>query len=271
VRELIDCHVHTELSGHGSGTVAQVVGAAVFKGLSGLVLTEHLPLPEGLDPGSHISMPHDGLVRYAADIGEWAARARGVQVVAGAEADWIPGREAETAQIRQAALDAGIAILLGSVHFLDGWAFDDPHRIDEWGERDVDAVWRHYFEIWCDAARSGLFDVMAHPDLVKKFGHFPVSDVTDLYSEAARAALEGGVAIEVSTAGLRKPVAELYPGTELLSVFSQAGVPATVGSDAHDPAEVGLDIDRAYGALVAAGYRSVTFPVSRGEGRVIDL
>jgi len=271
VRELIDCHVHTELSGHGSGTVAQAVSAAVFKGLTGLILTEHLPLPEGIDPANHISMPMSALGTYASEVSEWAGRARGVQVVCGAEADWIPGREAETAAIRRAAVDAGVAVLLGSVHFLDGWAFDDPHRVDEWEDRDVDAVWARYFEVWCDAARSGLFDVMAHPDLVKKFGHFPSIAATELYSEAARAALEGGAAIEVSTAGLRKPVAELYPGPDLLRVFAQAGVPATVGSDAHDPSEVGLDVEVAYEALHEAGYRHVTFPVSREEVRVIDL
>jgi len=271
VRELIDCHVHTELSGHGSGTVAQAVGAAVFRGLSGLVLTEHLPLPAGLDPANHISMPTDQLAAYAAEVTEWSKRARGVEVVLGGEADWIPGREDETAEIRRAAEDAGVSVLLGSVHFLDGWAFDDPHRLAEWEGRDVDSVWERYFEVWCDAASSGIYDVMAHPDLVKKFGHFPSGDQAGLYAEAARAATSGGVIVEVSTAGLRKPVGELYPGAQLLRAFSDAGVPATVGSDAHDPSEVGQGIELAYEALSAAGYREVAFPVSRHETRFIEL
>ncbi len=271
MRELIDCHVHTELSGHGSGTVAQAVSAAVFKGLTGLILTEHLPLPHGIDPDNHISMPMDVIGRYATEVAEWAERARDVQVVVGAEADWIPGREDELAAIRSAAADAGVSVLLGSVHFLDGWAFDDPHHVQEWEGRDVDAVWSRYFEVWCDAAASGLFDVMAHPDLVKKFGHFPSHDAADLYAAAACAALEGHVAIEVSTAGLRKPVRELYPGPDLLRVFAEAGVPATVGSDAHDPSEVGQDIEQAYVALHEAGYRYVSFPISRDETRSIEL
>ncbi len=271
MRELIDCHVHTELSGHGSGTVAQAVGAAVFMGLSGLVLTEHLPLPRGLDPAHHISMPMDRLSSYASEVREWSTRARGMQVVVGAEADWIPGREEETAEIRLAAAKAGVSVLVGSVHFLDGWAFDDPHNLHEWEGRDIDQVWERYFEVWCDAASSGVFDVMAHPDLVKKFGHFPATDPRGWYAEAADAAARGGVIIEVSTAGLRKPVGELYPGAVLLGAFREAGVPATVGSDAHDPAEIGSAIDLAYEALSEAGYTQVAFPLAKEEVRLIDL
>jgi len=271
VRGLIDCHVHTELSGHGAGTVAQAVGAAVFKGLSGLVLTEHLPLPAGLDPDNHISMPSERLNDYAAEVREWSERARDLEVVVGAEADWIPGRESETDAIRSDALAAGVKVILGSVHFLDGWAFDDPHRLDEWEEHDVDQVWERYFELWCDAARSGVFDVMAHPDLVKKFGHFPRFDTRELYAEAAAAAAAGGVLVEVSTAGLRKPVGELYPGAALLEAFRAAGVDATVGSDAHNVSEVGMDVERAYQALADAGYTRVAFPVSGSEVRFIQL
>jgi len=271
VRELIDCHVHTELSGHGSGSVGQMVSAAIFKGLAGLVLTEHLPLPEGLDPENHISMPTAQLSGYAADVHAWASRAKGLEVVLGAEADWIPGREAETAVIREAAASAGVQVLLGSVHFIDGWAFDDPHHLEEWEGRDIDEVYSGYFGHWCDAARSGVFDVMAHPDLVKKFGHRPRLDPRELYMEAAKAAREGDVLIEVSTAGLRKPVGEMYPSHDLLVAFREAGVQATAGSDAHSTDEVGLDIDAAYDALLRAGFTEVRLPVASHESRSIAL
>jgi histidinol-phosphatase (PHP family) len=271
VRRLVDCHVHTELSGHGTGTVAQVMGAAVFRGLSGLIFTEHLPLPQGLDPENHISMPAEKLPGYASEVIAWAGRAHDLEVVLGAEADWIPGREDETAAIRDAAIRAGVSVLLGSVHFLDGWAFDDPSHIGEWAGRDVDAVWERYFAVWCEAARSGHFDVMAHPDLVKKFGYFPTHDPVELYIEAAAAAKQGGAIVEVSTAGLRKPVEQLYPGHGLLRTFCDAGVPATVGSDAHQVSEVGQDIEIAYRALADAGYAVVAFPVSRDEVRYFEL
>jgi histidinol-phosphatase (PHP family) len=248
-----------------------MVGAAVFKGLDGVVITEHLPLPDDLDPDRHLSMPSDELASYAHEVLDMAQRVKGLAVVLGAEADWIPGREAELAATRAEAEAAGVSVLLGSVHFLDGWAFDDPHNLHEWDSRDVDQVWESYFETWCQAAASGVFDVMAHPDLPKKFGHLPGFDTRGIYADAARAAATGGVLIEVSTAGLRKPVGELYPGPDLLAAFRAADVRATVGSDAHAPEEVGYSIEVAYAALSAAGYDSVAFPISREETRFIEL
>lgn len=282
MRELIDCHIHTERCGHASGTVAQMISAAVFGGLAGVVMTEHLPLPDDLDPGRRLSMHPDDIETYAAEVLQMAERVKGLTVVLGAEADWLPGREAEAAATRERARQAGVAVLLGSVHFLSGseasdaggpaeWAFDDPAEIATWESRDVDAVWDEYFQRWCAAARSGLFEVMSHPDLPKKFGHRPLLDPSDWYAEAARAAAESGVLVEVSTAGLRKPVGELYPGPDLLAAFRAAGVEATVGSDAHSTAEVGSRIADAYDAVVAAGYARVALPISRDERRYVEL
>ena len=101
---------------------------------------------------------------------------------------------------------------------------------------------------------------MSHPDLVKKFGNFPSFDPIEIYRECAKVAAEARIRVEVSTAGLRKPVGQLYPGPSFLVEFANAGVRATVGSDAHEPAEVGYEIPAAYAALRAAGYTSVSFP-----------
>lgn len=271
MRDLIDCHIHTERCGHATGTVGQMISAGVFRGLTGMIMTEHLPLPEDLDPDRHLSMPACDLASYAEEVRQMAERVKGVTVVLGAEVDWLPGREAAMAAVRAEAEALGVSVFLGSVHFLDGWAFDSPHSLDEWETRDVDEVWSSYFSVWCDAARSAMFDVMAHPDLPKKFGHRPGLDPRELYMEAANAAAEGGVLIEVSTAGLRKPVGELYPGPELLKVFYEAGVEATVGSDAHAADEVGYLIEGAYDAMAVAGYKRVAFPVSAEETRFIGL
>ncbi|HSK46514.1 MAG TPA: histidinol-phosphatase HisJ family protein [Coriobacteriia bacterium] len=271
MRELIDCHIHTERCGHASGTVAQMISAAVFAGLTGVVVTEHLPLPLELDSDHHLSMTDGEISSYAEDVNSMAARVKGLEVILGAEADWLPGREEFSEGVRLEARAAGVRVLLGSVHFLEDWAFDDPHELAEWENRSVDEVWSAYFAHWCDAARSGYFDVMAHPDLPKKFGHRPTFDLSELYDAAARAAAEGGVAIEVSTAGLRKPVAELYPAHQLLTAFADRGVPATVGSDAHATSEVGFGIPLAYDAMLAAGYERAALPLGGGEMKWVTL
>jgi histidinol-phosphatase (PHP family) len=273
VRKLVDCHIHTQRCGHATGTVDDYVRAAVHAGLAGIVITEHLALPDDMDPHRHLSMPACDLEDYLVEVDFARRRFPEITIVTGLEADYLAGREAETAAaLAQArAHSDGATFVLGSVHFIGEWAFDDPHHVEEWDDHNVDDVWREYFALWNVAAQSGLFDVMAHPDLVKKFGHFPSFDPAALYHEAAQTAARAGVRIEVSTAGLRKPVGELYPGPALLAAFSEAGVAATVGSDAHDPSEVGDRIDVAFDALRDAGYQSVSFPDGSGGWRELPL
>lgn len=273
MRELIDCHVHTQRCGHATGTVDDYVRAAAERGLVGLAMTEHLALPDELDPNRNLSMPACDLEDYLVEVDLAAQRYPAISVVTGIEADYLPGREAQTAAAIADARERsdGARFVLGSVHFIGDWAFDDPFAVHEWDSRDVDEVWRSYFGIWCAAAASGLFDSMAHPDLPKKFGHRPSFPTAALFSEVADCAAQAGVHVEISTGGLRKPIAEIYPGHEMLSAFCRAGVRVTVGSDAHAPAEVGYRIDAAYDAAAVAGYTQVSLPDGSGGWRSILL
>jgi histidinol-phosphatase (PHP family) len=109
---------------------------------------------------------------------------------------------------------------------------------------------------------------MTHPDLPKKFGHRPRGDLADAQKRLAERLARADVAIEVNTSGLRKPVREIYPSLELLTMFQQAGVPATLSSDSHRPQDVGADYDRALEHLRRAGYREyVAFCGRRRERR----
>lgn len=265
--ELIDCHTHTVLSGHGVGTVDDVVRAAVEQGISTIALTEHLALPSFMDSKRQLSMDPGALAGYRSEIEAAREKYPHIEIVAGLEVDWIEGNE----EYIRADL-TGFTHLLGSVHFIDGWAFDDPDSLDEWSNRDIDEVWTKYFELWCDAVRGDIpFNVMTHPDLPKKFGHRPSFDTRELYEHVASVAAARGVAIEVNTAGLRKPVCEIYPCESLLCAFQRAGVDATVGSDAHAPLEVGLGILDAYDTLRCSGYTHVMAPTPSGGRRYIQL
>jgi len=178
------------------------------------------------------------------------ARERGLPVKLGLEVDYVPGREDET---RALLAPYPWDYLLGSVHFIDGYGVDgEPRLVDEVG---VEEAWRRYFESLARAARSGLFDSLSHPDLVKIFGERV--DGFD-YSAVADAIAESGVAVEVSTAGLRKPVGELYPHPDFLAACRERGVPVTTGSDAHVPELVGRDFDLARELLREAGYETIT-------------
>lgn len=265
--ERIDCHTHTELSGHGIGTVAEVVAAASAAGIATVALTEHLALPSFMDSARQLSMDPSDLAGYRRAIEEAREQYPHLEVVSGLEIDWIEGNQ----EYHRADL-TGFTHLLGSVHFIEGWAFDDPGELDEWSRRDVDDVWTRYFDLWVEAVQGEIpFDVMTHPDLPKKFGHRPSFDPRELYEHVAVVAGRRGVAIEVNTAGLRKPVGELYPCHDLLCAFQAAGVEATVGSDAHAPEEVGSDIETAYAALRLAGYDRIMAPTVTGDRRYIRL
>lgn len=261
---MIDMHLHTKQCRHASGELHQYVSAARDAGLEIVAFSDHLPLPGGAE--TDYAMRADELDGYVRSVSALRASEHSPRVLLGIEADWMPDDRAHAERLLAAH---PFDVVLGSIHFVDGWAFDDPDLIGEYEHRDVDELWRRYFDELRAAARSGLFDVMAHPDLVKKFGFYPEDDPRTLYEETARVFAETGVAFEVNSAGLRKPCAELYPGPDMLRALARAGVPATIGSDAHRPDEVGAGLKEAARALADAGYDSVLYfegrkPVERG-------
>jgi histidinol-phosphatase (PHP family) len=175
------------------------------------------------------------------------AKRRGLPVKLGLEVDWIGGDTDELAEILE---PYPWDYLLGSVHWIDGFAVDS--RPGLWDELSVEDVWARYLEELGAAARSGYFDVLAHPDLAKIFG-----DRVEWERGELVASLDG-VALEVSTAGLHKPVGELYPDRGLLETARAAGVGITLASDAHVARNVGRDLELAVRHARDAGYETLT-------------
>lgn len=198
-----------------------------------------------------------------------AAMAAGLPVRLGIEADYFPGAEGA---IRRVIAQAPFDYVIGSVHWIGPWGFDLLGVKGLWDGRDVDEMYRQYFALLVRAARSGLFQIMAHPDLIKVMGHKPSKqlDVQALYGAAVDAFLAGGAAVEVSTAGFRKPVGELYPDPAFLRACFKRGVPLSLASDAHQPEDVGLDFDAAVALAREVGYREVTV-FAGGKGRGVPL
>ena len=163
----------------------------------------------------------------------------------GIEADFVPGREDRMETLLEGR---DWDYVLGSVHFLRDEAVDMRGDWDVWRSSDPETVWTRYFDTLGEAARSGLFDVLAHPDLVKVWGADtprPEGDPRRFYDRAMDGIVESDVAIEVSTAGLRKPVREIYPAEPFLEMCLEAGRPVALSSDAHRPEELGHEYERA--------------------------
>jgi histidinol-phosphatase (PHP family) len=224
---------------------------AAERGIAELGVSEHVyRFTQALDVWRHplwVETARDDLDEYCAFVREQTDLRLGI------EADFIPGRED-----RMAELLAGRDwdYVLGSIHFLGDGALDYD-RFDVWTRASSpDAVWRTYFEWLGELARSGMFDVLAHPDLVKHWGAErprPSRDPRHFYEIAMEHIADSGIAVEVSTAGLRKPVGEIYPDRAFLEMVVDAGNPIVLSSDAHTPDQLGFAYDEALALLEAVG------------------
>jgi histidinol-phosphatase (PHP family) len=261
---ILDYHMHLRGSADGrEGAIDHRVEAielyvetARARGVDEICFTEHVYYFRQTRSLWHVPYHVDRCVfdldQYVEAILE--AKARDMPVKLGLEVDYARGHEDET---RELLSSYPWDFLLGSIHFIGDLGVDgEPRMVDALG---IDAAWRRYFEELAAAAQSGLFDSLAHPDLAKVFGDRPDRGlVEELHAEVVVPIAASGVAVEVSTSGLHKPVGELYPDPHLLELCRARGVPVTLASDAHEPGLVGRDFDSALELLRTAGYETIT-------------
>jgi len=244
-----DYHVHTRFS-DGCDELAAYVERALQLGLPELGFAEHLTPACRADEGC---CGPDRLEEYVAAVREAAARYPELHVLCGIEADYLPEAAEETPAL---LADYPFDYVLCSVHFVDGFSFDEARYLEADGWRDVDRVWRRYYETLTEAVQTGAFDVVAHLDLPKQWGFRPSLDMSALERSALMAIAAADMAIEINTSGLGHPVAEMYPAASLLRRAHAAGIALTFGSDAHRAAEVGSRFAEARDWAQAAGYES---------------
>jgi histidinol-phosphatase (PHP family) len=231
------------------------------RGIAELGVSEHVHrFAQALEVWSHPWYRHwasDDLDAYCEFVREETDLRLGI------EADFLPGREDRLTNL----LDGrDWDYVVGSVHFLRDEAVDIQgddarwSRISAWRSEEPERIWRRYFEALGEAARTGIFDILAHPDLVKVFGEAgprPDGDLRRFYDHAMEGIAESDVAIEVSTAGLRKPVGEIYPSRGFLEMCLEAGRPVALSSDAHRPEQLGFEYERAVEWLSEAGVSEI--------------
>jgi histidinol-phosphatase (PHP family) len=197
--------------------------------------------------------------RYAVDdLDDYCAFVREeTDLKLGIEADFIPGREDRMANL----LDArDWDYVVGSIHFVGDQSLDTEEFTIWTQTASADRIWRRYFEMLGEAAQSGLFDIVAHPDLVKVWGKdrpLPDGDLRRFYYPAMEVLADCDIAIEVSTAGFRKPVGEIYPAPAFLEMAIDAGKPLALSSDAHTPDQLGYEYDKAIELLDSMGVKEI--------------
>src|ERR1700710_1297499 len=270
---LTDYHLHLRPDEAGTtferfftaANVQRYRDAATAVGIEELGVSEHVyRFRQALDLWSHplwLENANDDLDAYCEFV-------RATSLRLGIECDYVPGAEARTAELLEAR---DFDYVVGSVHFVgEGDAAVDHDGFDVWeGGGDAEEVWTRYFELFGRCARSGLFDILAHPDLVKVWGRdrpLPEGDLRRFYEPAVEAIVAGGSAVELSTARGEKPVGELYPARAFAELIARAGVPFALSSDAHLPEQVGFGYEQATAFLDQLGVGEIAVFEKRQRG-----
>lgn len=253
----VDYHSHHERCGHAAGSLEDYIKSAIEKGLDHFGISDHMPLIH-VNPAKYypeMAMPYNELPVYVEEAFSLREKYKDqIDIRIGIEGDFIEGYEEDVEKIVQAY---PWDYVIGSVHFLGEWDITDFRQVHQWEGRNVDEVYRQYYDAVQKAARSGLYDWIGHFDVIKRFGFVPKEDPAPLEDEALRVIAEEDMAIELNTAGWYSKAEEMYPSHRILQHALRLGIPITTGADSHRPDHVGRDIERAYTILREIGFPGI--------------
>ncbi|MEJ2415284.1 MAG: histidinol-phosphatase [Sulfurimonas sp.] len=228
---IVDLHNHTPLCNHAEGSIDQYIEAAIKSGTKFFGFADHAPMD--FDPKYRMSF--SDMSAYEADV--IAAKEKynnKITILLGYEVDYLEGH------MDNRVLNANVDYLIGSVHFIDEWGFDNPEFIGRYESENIDEIWEKYFLAIEKMAQTKLFDIVGHLDLIKVFKFMPNKNIVEIAKNALIAIKEAGMSLELNVAGYRKPIGEPYPSKELLQEAFKLNIPITFSSDAHTPQQVNL-------------------------------
>jgi len=248
----IDLHNHTTRCNHATGTIDEYIQRAIELGVDIYGFSEHAPM--NFDPYYRLSF-EDMSIYEEEVLKAQKIYQDDIQIVLGYEVDYLKGYIDD-----RVIYNKQVDYLIGSVHFLDKWGFDNPEFIGEYENRDIDDIWQEYFDAIEDMAKRGYFDIVGHLDLIKVFKYLPKKDIRLIAKNALRAIKEANMVIELNSAGLRKPIKEIYPSQNLLEMAYELNIPITFSSDAHAIEQVGFGYSQTIEIAKRVGYtKAVTF------------
>jgi histidinol-phosphatase (PHP family) len=250
---LVDYHIHAAAHGeykYSADWIKRFLYQAQKKGIAEIGFSEHEEFA--------------GLVDLNA-VQQAGSECKGIDVRLGLEADFIPGQEETT---RKNILRRDYDYIIGSVHFIDQWGFDHPDFRNQFDQVSVDDVYHAYFKLVTAMVQSHMYDIVGHMDLIKLWGHRPSNHISSYITALLPAIKLSGMAVELNSAGLRKPVQEVYPAQEIINIMFDLNIPITFGSDAHHPDQVGEDFAVLVQMAGKAGYTAITSYKNRQPYRV---
>jgi histidinol-phosphatase (PHP family) len=231
---------------HAEGSVDEYIEKAINKKIDIFGFSEHAPM--NFDPKYRISFDqmnqYENMIKKAKE--KYADK---IEILLGYEVDFIPSF------VDDRVLNANVDYLIGSVHFLDKWGFDNPEFIGRYESENIDEIWEKYFYQISLMAKSRQFDIVGHLDLIKVFKFLPNKSIIDIAVDALKEIKKADMTIEINGAGYRKPISEAYPSQELLKAAYELDIPITFASDAHEISQVGLFTEETTSIAKKIGYK----------------
>jgi len=245
---LVDLHNHTILCNHAIGSMDEYIKQAIKQGITIYGFSDHAPMNYDLK----YRMKFEEMDIYENWCDNLAKKYPNIKILKGYEVDFTP-------YVDKMVLERDVDYFIGSIHFLDNWGFDNPEFLAKWDERDIDDIYKEYFDLVVQLAESKMFDIVGHLDLIKVFNFRPNEDIKVLAKEAIEAIKDNNLVVEINTAGIRKAVKEPYPSITLLEMIKEKNIDITFGSDAHSPIQVGFQLKECYNIAKFLGYKKVAY------------
>jgi len=249
----VDLHNHTSLCNHANGTMEEYVKKAIEEKIDVFGFSEHAPM--NFDPKYRMDISQKSF--YENEVKNLKEKyTNDIEILLAYEVDFMQNRSLMMDEV----LNADVDYLIGSVHFIQDenkdnlWGFDNPEFIGKYKEKNIDDIWIDYFSAIKQMAKSNLFNVVGHLDLIKVFKYLPKKDIRIIASEALKEIKKSDMVLEINSAGLRKPIAEAYPSKELLSLAYELDIPITFSSDAHSVDHIGYKYSDAVSLAKDVGY-----------------
>jgi len=241
----VDLHNHTILCNHATGSIEEYVLKAIKEQIKYFGFADHAPMKFD----TNYRMSFDNMPIYEKEVLHVKEKYKNeIDILLAYEVDYLDG------YIDNKVLSRDVDYLIGSVHFIDKWGFDNPEFIGQYKNKNIDKIWEEYFEAIEAMAKSNLFNIVGHIDLIKVFNFLPKKDIKLIAQKAIKAIKKANMTVEINAAGLRKPVKELYPSSDIMELVAQYDIPITFASDAHKVEQIGFKKDKLYQYAKSFGY-----------------
>ncbi|MDX1808759.1 MAG: histidinol-phosphatase [Sulfurospirillaceae bacterium] len=243
---IVDLHNHTVLCKHAEGSIEEYVQAAIKNNIAVFGFSDHAPMK--FDQKHRMNF--EDMSSYEKSVLDIKEKYKDqIQILLAYEVDFVNGL------IDESVLKSKVDYLIGSVHFIDKWGFDNPEFIGEYKHRNIDKIWEEYFEAIRLMAKSNLFDIVGHIDLIKIFNFLPKKEIKLIAHDAIKEIKKSNMVVELNSAGFRKPIQELYPSMDIFELLAEYDIPITFSSDAHKVEHINYKKEEAMQIARELGYK----------------